>query len=379
MEIKEMTMEQVEARLAEITAEVEVEGADIEALNAEVDQLVERQSAIRQAAEEKRSLLDKMAASSAMKPIDKIEEEEERKMEEKIELRNTPEYIQAYANYIKTNDMTELRALLTQNGGGDVQVPSLVYDIVKTAWERDGVMALVRKAYLKGNLRVSFELSAGDATIHTEGQTVSEESLTLGVVQLTPIAIKKWISISDEALDMAAEPYLAYIYDELTYKIAKKAADTVIAKIEACGTASTTGSVAVPVITASTITIGTVAEAMANLSDEAQNPVVIMNKLTWGAVKTAQYANKFNVDPFEGLQVVFNNSIKAFSAASTGDTYMIVGDLGHGALANFPNGDEITVKRDDYTLATSDLVRFIGREYVGIGIVAPNAFVKVTK
>ena len=378
MEIKEMTMEQVEARLAEIKAEVEGEGADIEALNAEVDQLVERQSAIRAEAEEKRSLLDKVAKMKTT-PIDKIEEEEERKMEEKIELRNTPEYIQAYANYIKTNDMTELRALLTQNGGGDVQVPSLVYDIVKTAWERDGVMALVRKAYLKGNLRVSFELSAGDATIHTEGQTVSEESLTLGVVQLTPIAIKKWISISDEALDMAAEPYLAYIYDELTYKIAKKAADTVIAKIEACGTASTTGSVAVPVITASTVTIGTVAEAMANLSDEAQNPVVIMNKLTWGAVKTAQYANKYAVDPFEGLKVVFNNSIKAFSAASTGDTYMIVGDLGHGALANFPNGDEITVKRDDYTLATSDLVRFIGREYVGIGIVAPNAFVKVTK
>jgi HK97 family phage major capsid protein len=212
MEIKEMTMEQVEARLAEIKAEVEGEGADIEALNAEVDQLVERQSAIRAEAEEKRSLLDKVAKMKTT-PIDKIEEKEERKMEEKIELRNTPEYIQAYANYIKTNDMTELRALLTQNGGGDVQVPSLVYETIKTAWEREGVMALVRKAYLKGNLRVSFELSAGDAVVHTEGQAVTEESLTLGVVQLTPIAIKKWISISDEALDMAAEPYLAYIYD----------------------------------------------------------------------------------------------------------------------------------------------------------------------
>ena len=378
MEIKEMTMEQVEARLAEIKAEVEGEGADIEALNAEVDQLVERQSAIRAEAEEKRSLLDKVAKMKTT-PIDKIEEKEEKKMEEKIELRNTPEYIQAYANYIKTNDMTELRALLTQNGGGDVQVPSLVYDTIKTAWEREGVMALVRKAYLKGNLRVSFELSAGDAVVHTEGQAVTEESLTLGVVQLTPVAIKKWISISDEALDMAAEPYLAYIYDELTYKIAKKAADTVIAKIEACGTASTTGSVAVPVITASTVTIGTVAEAMANLSDEAQNPVVIMNKLTWGAVKTAQYANKFNVDPFEGLQVVFNNSIKAFSAASTGDTYMIVGDLGHGALANFPNGEGVDLKVDDKTLMEEDLVRVLGREYVGIGIVAPDAFVKVQK
>ena len=240
-------------------------------------------------------------------------------------------------------------------------------------------MALVRKAYLKGNLRVSFERSASAAVAHTEGQAVDEETLTLGVVSLIPEAIKKWISISDEALDMAAEPYLQYIYDELTYQIAKKAADTVIAKIEACTAAATTGAVAVPVVTAATIGLGTVAAAMANLSDEAQNPVVMMNKLTWGAVKAAQYSAGYPIDPFEGLPVVFNNTIKAFSAASTGDTYMIVGDLGHGALANFPNGDEITIKRDDLTGATSDLVKFIGREYVALGIVANNAFCKVKK
>lgn len=376
MEIKEMSMEQIESRMAEIRSLIDNEDADIEALNTETDALIEQRNLLIQKATEKRSLLDKVAVSN-LEPIAKMEE---RKVSEnKIELRDTKEYIEAYANYIKTNDQTELRALLTQNGGGDVQVPSLVYDIVKTAWEREGIMSLVRKAYLKGNLRVSFELSAGAAVVHTEGQAVTEESLSLGVIQLTPIAIKKWISISDEALDMAAEPYLEYIYDELTYQIAKKAADTVIAKIEACGTASTTGSVAVPTVKAATIGLGTVAQAMANLSDEATNPVVMMNKLTWGAVKAAQAAASYPYDPFEGLPVVFNNTIKAFSAASTGDTYMIVGDLGHGALANFPNGDEITVKRDDFTLATSDLVRFIGREYVGIGIVAPNAFAKVVK
>ena len=376
MEIKEMSMEQIESRMAEIRSLIDNEDADIEALNTETDALIEQRNLLIQKATEKRSLLDKVAVSN-LEPIAKMEE---RKVSEnKIELRDTKEYIEAYANYIKTNDQTELRALLTQNGGGDVQVPSLVYDIVKTAWEREGIMSLVRKAYLKGNLRVSFEKSADAAVVHTEGQAVTEEALSLGVIQLTPIAIKKWISISDEALDMAAEPYLEYIYDELTYQIAKKAADTVIAKIEACTAAATTGAVAVPVVTASSIALGTVASAMANLSDEAQNPVVMMNKLTWGSVKAAQYAADFPMDPFEGLPVVFNNSIKAFSAASTGDTYMIVGDLGHGALANFPNGDEITVKRDDFTLATSDLVRFIGREYVGIGIVANNAFCKVKK
>ena len=381
--IDEMNMEQVEARMAEIESALESDDANVEELNAEVDSLIERKQSLieienetKRLADEKRALLNKVANSN-IKPIAVMEE---RKVEEnKIEVRNTPEYIEAYANYIRYNDDRELRALLTENGSGEIPVPNLVYDIVKTAWEREGIMSLVRKAYLKGNLRVAFEKSAGGAVIHTEGQSVTEEELHLGVIQLTPVAIKKWISISDEALDMAAVPYLEYIYDELTYQIAKKAADTVIAKIEACTAAATTGCVAVPVVTAASIGLGTVAAAMANLSDEAQNPVVMMNKLTWGAVKAAQYAGSFNVDPFEGLPVVFNNTITAFSAASTGDTYMIVGDLGHGALANFPNGQEITVKRDDYTLATSDLVRFIGREYVGIGIVANNAFCKVVK
>ena len=40
------------------------------------------------------------------------------------------------------------------------------------------------------------------------GQAVTEESLTLGVVNLQPIAIKKWISISDEAIDMTGEQFI---------------------------------------------------------------------------------------------------------------------------------------------------------------------------
>ena len=104
-----------------------------------------------------------------------------------------------------------------------------------------------------------------------------------------------------------------------------------------------------------------------------------MNKLTYASFKAAQYAASYAVDPFEGLEVLFNNSLTAFSAASTGDCYAIVGDLAEGALANFPNGEEITIKMDDLSLAEDDLVKFVGREYVGLGVVAPDAFCKVVK
>ena len=92
-----------------------------------------------------------------------------------------------------------------------------------------------------------------------------------------------------------------------------------------------------------------------------------------------QAGGSYAYDPFEGLPVVFNNTIKAYGAASTGDTYMIVGDLDQGALANFPNGNDIEFKFDNRSLKKQDLVEVLGRQFVALGVVAPGAFVKVTK
>ena len=377
MELKEMTIEQLEERRAAIVAELDAPEADLDALEAEARAIKEELEA-RKAAEAKRAEIRASVAAGSGVVTEKIEVEE-RKTPEMEEIRNSKEYINAYAEYIKSGNDAECRALITENTtNGTVPVPELVYDIVKTAWNREGIMARVRKSYLRGNLKVGFEISGSDAVVHTEGQSVSEETLILGVVNLVPDSIKKWISVSDEVMDMRGEAFLNYIYDELAYRIAKKAADELIADIEACGTVSTTTCPGVPAI-ASTATMATVADAIAHLSDEAANPVIMMNKLTWSTFKALQYANGYGADPFEGLPVVFNDTIESYSAATTGVTYMIVGDLGEGALANFPNGEEITFKYDEMTLATSDLVRIIGRQFVALGVVAPNAFVKVTK
>lgn len=298
-----------------------------------------------------------------------------------MEIRKSAEYANAFANYIKTNNDSECRALLSTNvSGGVVPVPTMVYDIVKTAWEREGIMSRVRKAYIQGNLKVGFEKSATGAVVHTEGAAApDEETLVLGVVELVPASLKKWISISDEVMDMTGEAFLQYVYDEVAYQIAKLAADTLIAKIEAAPTTSSATAPAVAKVTATNIAMGTIATALAELSDEAANPVIMMNKKTFAQFKGVQYANGYGADPFEGLPVIFNNTIKAFADASTGDTYAIVGDLDHGALANFPNGEEITFKFDDLSLAEKDLVKIVGREFVALGVVAPNAFTKIVK
>ena len=374
-----MRIDEIETRKAEIRSILDSDQEfDVDALAEEVRQLDAEKAEIEERAA-KEAELRNAVTPSVIAEIEETVQKEERKMEN-IEVRNSKEYIDAYAEYLKTGDDKQCRALLTENVSGSVAVPELVYDIVKTAWDREGIMALVKKSYIKGNLKVGFELSATDAAIHTEGQTApSEETLVLGTVSIVPASIKKWITISDEAIDLRGEAFIRYIYDELTYRIAKKAADQLVAKIIASPAANTTTAPAVPVVTASSIAIGTIASAIANLSDEANNPVIIMNKLTYAGFKAAQYAAQYAADPFEGCQVLFNNSMSAFSAASTGDTYAIVGDLGQGALANFPNGEEITIKMDELSLAEFDLVKFVGRQYVGLEVVAPKAFVKVVK
>lgn len=382
-EIKDMTIEEVEVRASEI--QTEVESADetrMSELKTELDALEERKNELKQIATEAKETREMVAEGKV--DIDTIETviKEEKRMTNK-EIVATPEYRDAFANYIRTGDDKECRALLTENVSGDVPVASIVYDIVKNAWEKEGIVARIKKTYVKGNLRVGFEISADGAFIHTEGQTTSSasaENLVLGTVNIVASNIKKFIYVSDEVID--STEFLTYVYDELVYQIAKKLADTVIAKIEACGTVSTNTpsvNVGVPVVSASSITLDTIAKAIASISDQATDPVIIMNKATFASFKAVQAAGSYGYDPFEGLPVLFNNTVKAFAVASSGDTYAIVGDLGEGMIANFPNGEEIKIKLDDLSLAESDMVKIVGRQYVGVEVVGPASFAKIQK
>lgn len=382
MELNTMSFEELEARKAAIATECEAEGADLDAL-LEESRAINAEIEARKAAEAKKAELRSAVAAGAGTVIETAEAEERKDTKMDLaEIRKSDAYVEAYANYIKTEDDSECRALLSENTlNGTVPVPEVVYDIVKNAWEKDAIARRVRRAYLRGNLKVGFEISSDGAVLFTEGNAseIDPENLVLGIVELVPQSIKKVVQVSDEALDLAGEAFLRYLYDEITYQIAKKAVDTLLAKIVACTQTATTTCVNVGVVTATTVNVGIVSEALATLSDQAVDPIIVMNKQTWGAFKAAQIANKFNYDPFEGLPVAFNNSLPAFSAATTGVAWMIVGDFTEGAIFNFPNGEEIDIIVDRMSLKKKDLVEIFGREFVGIGVVGPKSFAKVVK
>lgn len=381
MEIKDMTVEELEARKADIRNELEADGADLDALETEVRSINEELEN-RKAAEAQRAEIRKAVAMGEGETVKEIKTEE-RKTLTLEEVRSSKEYINAYANYIKTEDDSECRALLTEivAPGEGLPVPAIIEGRIRTAWERAQLLGLTRKTYLKGVIGIGFELSATGAAVHEEGDMDNlpdEEELTIGKVTLVPQSLKKWITISDEAVDMGGEEFLDYIFDEITYRIAKLAEDTLVGLVAAAGTTATATAVSVSeLVDDGTDILSIIPSAVAHLSDEAANPVIVMNKLTYAAFKAAQLAANYAVDPFDGLPVYFNSTLVALENATDDDCWLVVGDFGVGAHANFPNGDEIRIKYDDLSLAEKDLVKIVGREYVALGLVADKAFTRV--
>lgn len=378
MDFTTMTNEELEQRKSAIGEEINAEDADLDALESEI-RGINAEIEKRKAEEAKRVEIREAVANGAGQPIKEIKEEKETMTNN--EIRDSKAYVDAYVEYLKRDgkDDSELRALLTENVSGSVPVPSIVEGKIRTAWERAGLMDEVRKTYIRGNLKIGFELSASDAVVHTEGSSaVTAETLTFGTVALIPESIKKLVQVSDEAVDLGGEELIDYLYDEISYKIAKKAQENLIGLITAASTTAATNAVSVSEIeNDGTDILSAVYEAEAELSDEADNPVIVMNKSTYASFKAAQLGANYGVDPFDGLKIYFDNTLTALSAATTGDCWLIVGDFGHGAHANFPNGAQITLKYDDKTNMASDLVNILGRQYVGMGLVADKSFTRV--
>lgn len=361
-------MQELEARRAEIVEQA-TEERTIEELNAFKAEktAIDEEIAKRQKAEAERRTIADAIAHDAVETVPVAEKREENKMEN-IEIRNTKAYIDAFANYVKTGDDTECRALLTDGvTGGTVPVPEFVTEVIAERLKASPILSRVRRMNVRGNVKASFELSAPIATAHTEGGTaVTEEALTLGIVTMIPKTMKKWVSFSDEVADNSEE-FLRYIYDEITRGIIKAREKAVIDAILNAPQAATATAPAVAKTGSAAGAITDLIDARALLSDAAEDVVVIVSPADYAKYKGLQFGASYGVDPFDGHFVIISNYA----------TVPIVGDLG-GVIENLPKGDEVEFKYDDTSLMTSDMIRLLGRQPAAIAVVGNLFFAKVS-
>ena len=362
MEIKEMQMSDIEKRSAEIEELLKSEDADIESLTKEVEEMESRKAEILAEVEQRKKEMEE-----ALKSSKEVEEfrEEELNMEE---IRNSREYIDAFAKYVRTGNDKEVRALLTDNNSGVIPVPAFVGEIVAERLKESKILSRVRRMEVGGNVKVGFEYDAPAAGKHTEGgDPIGEEQLKLGIVTLVPSTYKKWVAISDEALDnMNSEALLRYLYDEVARGIIKARENEVVAKILAAPQVADATHPAVAKTGAAAGDIADFINARALLSSAAEDLVIICTPAQYATYRGLQLNASYAADPFDGLEVLFNDTATA----------PIIGDLS-GIVENLPKGAEVQFKFDDKTDMKSDLVNILGRQPSAIELVGNKYFAKV--
>lgn len=369
MDYKTATIEELEERRSAIGAEIENPEADLNALEEEA-RSIKAELETRKADAEAKAEIRRQIANDEIKST-KITEKVEKTMDI-MEIRNSKEYVAAYAKAIKTQDETECRAMLTEiaASNGQLPVPVVVEHAISHAWnESERIVQLCKHTNLKGKVKFSFELTNSGASIHAEAANTrpDEEAITIGVVTVTPTTIKKWITISDEALAMDDGNFLNYIFEEMMYNIVKKATETVISKITGAPTTATTSAASVTEVVDGTCAADCIVKALATLSAEAQNPVIVMNRGTWGKLESDRLAAGYAIDIFRGLEVVFTDLLPSFDSATSGACYAIVGDF---SAININNIDsDVVLKFDELSLADYDLVKVIGKQYLGIELI----------
>lgn len=357
MSFSEKTIEELEARKAEIATECEAPEADLDALTEEV-RGINAELEERRAAEAKKAEVRAAVASGAGTPVHTFVEE---KREVNEEVRKA-EMIDALAEYIKGTETAEQRALLTTNAtGGVVKVSNIVDDFIWTDWDKSPLLSRIRKVFVRGNYSVGYEASATGAVKHNEGdlENPAEEVLTLAYVNFIEKYYKKWITVSDTVLALKGEAFMRYLMDEFGHQLAIAIENGIVAEIEASSLAAA-------------VTHGIDnAAAMAGfaaLSDEAVNPVVIISKANYATIMNERATTGARIeDPFDGMEVLFNSTV----------TGMLVGDL-DGVVANFPEGEDFKFVIDDKSMAEHDMVKIVGKVLCDVHLVRPNGFAVVT-
>ena len=216
MEMKDMSIDELEARKAAIATEVEGEGADLDALEEEV-RSINAELEARKEAEEKRAEVRKAVAEGAGAVVQTVAKDEVRK-EEKMFGVDSIEYRDAWTKKIIGRELgEEERAALTSAGA---VIPTMT---VNAVWDK-----LVKPAELLGKVDVSqfanyvrFPKATTNnaASSQAVGGTITESSDVIDYVDLIPNEYVKLLTVGADIDHMAIPAIHDWIVDNLTNNI----------------------------------------------------------------------------------------------------------------------------------------------------------------
>lgn len=219
------TLKEIEARLAAIAAEVETDGADLDALEAEARSLKEARQQLLDAAEKRNKIL---AAVSGMTGTPAVEtpKPETRSFDNmtREDVIASPEYRSAFAKKMLGRDMTDVESRAWTSGASSAgpAIPTeLANDIMKKAHQVAPLLGEITLLHVPGGVTYAVEGTTNDAAEHTENASQTAASDTLVKVTLTGYEVTKYIQVSKTVKRMAIPAFETFLVSTLGEALAR--------------------------------------------------------------------------------------------------------------------------------------------------------------
>lgn len=230
------TLEEIETRLSEIRAALNDPNANLDALEQEMNTLIDERSALIQRGERRRAMLDSIASATNVQtaPVIPTAEHENRNA---VDVFSRPEYRTAFLHSLmghtltdaETRAMNEANAILetrltTGSGSAAAAVPtSTANEIVRQLAQTAPIIDDITLFNIPGNMTIAVE-SATTTTgaLHTEASStaISDASDVLTAVSLGGYEIVKILSISAAVRAMSIDAFESWLVDNLTDGVA---------------------------------------------------------------------------------------------------------------------------------------------------------------
>ena len=216
MELNEMTLQDVEARLKAVAEEIEA-AEEVEAVNTLAEEkrsLLDRQAELKDLAERK---ADAKAIESRETMGNKIEENT--KMEEKRTFAiDSVEYRDAFLKKLqgKSLDEAEMRAMTAS-----AAIPTITMNKIISVLERTPLIAAVDVTYIPGNVTFPVESAFDDANWVAMGSASVDGTDTLGSVSLAAYKLIKTVEITADVQNMSIDAFEGWLVNRLANKISK--------------------------------------------------------------------------------------------------------------------------------------------------------------
>jgi len=375
-------LKEIEKRLAEIKAELEKDGADIDALEEETKNLIAERKELLDKIEKRNKIISDITAGAG-NPIPGFMPIPEEKRAAGF-TRESPEYRSAFLKHLRRIELTDVeqRAFTTVAGSAGAVIPTTTQNrIVEIVKQYAPLLAEINLMQVPGGVKVPVEDVVNEATKHSENATITVSDDKLKYVDLFGYEITKLLQISKSVMQMSVDAFENWLANNLGRSLAAKITSLIIG---GSGNGEAKGIDTITWNEANSVTVGAAASLAVNDVTnligllpggyDANAKFLMSKKTLFTDFMPNKDSSKHDLVTREGNQyyiygypVMLDERIPLHEA--------ILGDFRAGYYGNMP--EEINVV-NQFDIDTNSY-KFLGAGMFDGKPALPNAFVKLKK